>query len=65
MHRYCHGNDAGDGVAGCIFDWPDKDDWKYFLVAGVKLTAKDYAASEAKIRSMIVEGCSFPKSQNR
>lgn len=53
MHRYCHGFVKG---VGCRFNWPDKDDWKYFLVDDAKLTAEEYAAVEAKIRSIPVIG---------
>lgn len=60
MHRYCHGNDAGDGVAGCKFNWPDEDDWKYFLVDGKKLNQKEFAAVEERIRSLSVEGNPYP-----
>lgn len=66
MHRYCHGNAAGDGIAGCKFNWPNIDDWKHFLVDGVRLDIEEYAAVEAKIRSMSVIGlgpdCPFPEA---
>lgn len=56
MHRYCHGDDAGDGAVGCIFDWPDEDDWKYFLVNGVKLSKSEYALIQEQIRGLSIEG---------
>jgi len=56
MHRYCHGNDAGDGIAGCGFNWHDKDDWKYFLVDGKKLTQAEFEVIEQRIRGISVEG---------
>jgi hypothetical protein len=56
MHRNCHGDDADDGVDGCKFNWPDEDDWKYFLVEGRKLTRQEHEAIRAKIRGMSVEG---------
>lgn len=60
MHRYCHGNDAGDSIVGCTFNWPDKDDWRYFLVDGKKVSAEEWAAVEAKIRGISVEGRPYP-----
>lgn len=58
MHRYCHGADGGDGQAGCTFDWPDEDDWKYFLVEGKRLSKEDFAAHMNMIRSTPIEA--FP-----
>lgn len=60
MHRYCHGNDAGDGQAGCKFDWPDTDDWKYFLVNGARLSQADYKAFRDRLRGMSIEGRPYP-----
>lgn len=59
MHRYCHGNDAGDGVAGCDFNWPDEDDWKHFLVEGKKLPQAEFAALQERIRQTSVEGTPY------
>ena len=56
MHRLCHGNDAGDGRSGCNFGWWDRDDWKFFLVEGKRLTQPKYAALEAEIRKIAVVG---------
>ena len=30
LHRFCHGDDAGDGAHDCKFNWPERDDPKYF-----------------------------------
>lgn len=35
--RYCHGDDARNGRAGCRFSWPERHDWKYFSVNGKKM----------------------------
>jgi hypothetical protein len=56
MHRYCHGDDAGDGVAGCTFNWPDEDDWKYFLVDGIRLSETAYASVQEEDRKIQIEG---------
>lgn len=56
MRRSCHGDDARDGTAGCRFDWPDKDDWKHFLLDGARLTEKEYAALMAEIRRIPLAG---------
>lgn len=51
LHRYCHGNDAGDGRAGCKFSWPEKDDWKHFLLNGKKLgSPEEYEAALEAVR---------------
>lgn len=60
MHRYCHGNDAGDGVHGCTFNWPDIEDWKYFLVNGIKLSQEGHDAFREKLRNISVEGKPWP-----
>ena len=59
MDRYCHGNDAGDGAAGCDFKWPDEHDWKYFLVEGKRLTQSEYAALQERNRKISVEGTPY------
>lgn len=56
MRRYCHGNDAGDGMHGCKFNWSDEDDWKYFLVDGRKLSKPEYLEVQEQIRRLMVEG---------
>ena len=53
MHRRCHGVD-------CDFNWPEKDDWRHFLVDGVKLTRDQYDAVQARIRRISVEGRPHP-----
>ncbi len=53
MQRSCHGR---IGAQNCRFTWPEKDDWKYFLVDGVKLDVMEYAAFEAHMRSMTFVG---------
>jgi len=56
MHRYCHGDDAEDGIAGCTFNWPEEDDWRYFLVDGQKLTQEEFRRVEEEIRHLSIEG---------
>ena len=60
MHRYCHGNDAGNGKAGCQFNWPEADDWKYFLVNCIKLSKEGHNAFREKLRRISVEGKPWP-----
>jgi hypothetical protein len=48
MERYCHGFVSHQR---CRFTWRDQDDWKYFLVDGVKLDVMEYDAVMARIRS--------------
>jgi hypothetical protein len=56
-HRYCHGDDARDGRAGCKFNWPEKDDWKYFTCQGKKVaSSQEYEAILEKIRPGPVAG---------
>lgn len=56
LHRYCHGNSAGDGRAGCRFNWPEKNDWKYFLANGRKLGEAEYQAILDQMRRTPVCG---------
>lgn len=56
LHRYCHGNDAQDGRDGCRFDWPEKDDWKYFQLNNAPLTEREYEATMDQIHSTMSSG---------
>ena len=56
MHRYCHGDDAQDGIAGCTFNWPEEEDWRYFLVDGCKLTQEEFARVQEAIRRLSIPG---------
>lgn len=60
MHRYCHGDDAKDGIAGCTFNWPNEDDWRYFLVDGRKLTQEEYRRVQEAVRQLSIEGLPHP-----
>lgn len=64
MHRYCHGNDAGDGKPGCKFNWPDQQDWKYFSVAGQMLTQDAYDTLMAEVRKIGVAGHPYQQPGN-
>lgn len=55
-HRYCHGNDAGDGRTGCTFNWPDIDDWKFFLVDGMQFSKEEHRAFRERLRRKSVRG---------
>lgn len=61
MHRYCHGNDAGDGALGCKFNWPQKDDWRYFTVEGQKLDREAFEAKMKEIQRISVVAHPYPK----
>jgi hypothetical protein len=55
--RFCHGNDAGDGRAGCRFSFHERDDWKYFTCNGEKIQSPaQYDAIMEKIRSTLSYG---------
>lgn len=55
--RACHGDDAGDGMRGCLFEWPEIDDWKYFTYDGVKAaTFHEYEQVMVTMRSTPVIG---------
>jgi hypothetical protein len=56
MTRFCHGDDAGDGRAGCRFQWPSGDDWKHNLVEGRRLTEREFADVMTEIRNTPVAG---------
>lgn len=56
VHRYCHGNDAHDGHSGCMFEWWDADDWKYFLVDGAKLGRAAFKKTMKEIMETPIEG---------
>lgn len=57
LHRSCHGNNAGDGRAGCTFSWSGHEDWKYFRCNGKKAgTPEEYEEILRKIRSTPTSG---------
>lgn len=59
MQRYCHGDDARDGTSGCTFNWPDADDWKYFLVEGKRLPQAEYEKLQESNRQISIEGTPY------
>lgn len=57
LDRYCHGNNAGDGRAGCKFSWPEAEDWKHFSLDGKKFkSAQEYRALMDKMRQTPIAG---------
>lgn len=65
LERFCHGDDAKDGRAGCRFSWHERDDWKYFSCNGKKVaTAREYEAIMEKIRSTPSYGTHYLPGQS-
>lgn len=60
LERFCHGDDAHDGKAGCRFNWPEKDDWKHFICNGKKLgSPEEYETILKKISPGAICGFGF------
>lgn len=52
LERFCHGS--------CAFRWMEVDDYKYFLVDGVKLSREAYADAERKLKKEMDAGMAYP-----
>lgn len=53
--RYCHGR---KGHRVCGFTWAEKNDWKYFMSDGERLTKEAYEAIMKKMRETPISGTS-------